>query len=243
MTESPGSVEPAVKVEIWSDVVCPWCYVGKRRFEAALARFAHGDDVEVVWRAFELDPSSPATSDGAYADRLAAKYGMSVPDAQAMIDRMVAAGAGDGLDLRFDRAIPGNTFAAHRLLHLASERGLQDAMKEHLLAATFTEGAAIGNLLVLEGLAIEVGLDVDEVRHVLEGDAYAVEVRADERRATALGITAVPFFVIDGTHGVSGAQPADVLLGVLEEAWARSHPLVAAGGDAPGCSDSACAVT
>ncbi len=168
---------------------------------------------------------------------------MSVPDAQAMIDRMVAAGAADGLDLRFDRARPGNTFAAHRLLHLALERGVQDTMKERLLAATFTEGAAIGDPEVLEALAVEVGLGADEVRSVLEGDTYAAEVRNDERRAAALGITGVPFFVVDATYGVSGAQPPDVLLGMLEEAWAGSHPLVAAGSGAPGCSDDACAVT
>ncbi len=240
MTKNPGGVVTAMKVEIWSDVVCPWCHVGKRRFEAALSRFAHRNEVDVVWRAFELDPSAPAVRDGAYADRLAAKYRMSVAEAQAMIDRMVAAGAGEGLDLRFDRARPGNTFAAHRLLHLALERGVQGLMKERLLAATFTEGAAIGDPKVLEGLAVEVGLAADEVRSVLEGDAYAVEVRNDERRASALGITAVPFFVVDATYGVSGAQPPDVLLGVLDEAWAGSQALVATGGEAPGCSDDAC---
>ncbi|MDQ6837927.1 MAG: DsbA family oxidoreductase, partial [Actinomycetota bacterium] len=155
---------------------------------------------------------------------------------------MVAAGTHDGLDLRFDRARPGNTFAAHRLLHLAHERGLQDALKERFLAATFTEGATIGDPETLQGLATGVGLDGDEVRSVLEGDAYAAEVRDDERRATTLGITGVPFFVVDGTYGVSGAQPPDVLLGALEEAWAGSHPLVVADGAAPGCSDDACAV-
>ncbi len=232
-----------MKVEIWSDVVCPWCYVGKRRFEAAVSRFAHRDEVEVVWRAFELDPTAPVAREGAYPDRLAAKYGMSVTDAQAMIARMVAAGAHDSLDLRFDLARPGNTFCAHRLLHLALDRGVQDDLKERLLAATFTEGAAIGDPEVLERLAVEAGLDAHEVRSVLQGDAYATEVRADERRAKALGITGVPFFVVDGTYGVSGAQSHDVLLGVLEEAWAGSHRLVAAGGDAPGCSDGAGAVT
>ncbi len=243
MTKNPGGVVAAMKVEIWSDVVCPWCYVGKRRFEGALSRFAHRDEVEVVWRAFELDPSAPAVRSGAYADRLAAKYRMNVAEAQAMIDRMVAAGADDGLDLRFDRARPGNTFAAHRLLHLALERGVQDTMKERLLVATFTAGAAIGDPEVLESLAVEVGLDADEVRSVLEGDAYAADVRNDERRAAALGITGVPFFVVDATYGVSGAQPPEVLLGVLEEAWAGSHPLVTTGGEGLGCSDDACAVT
>jgi len=233
-----------MKVEIWSDVVCPWCYVGKRRLEIALSRFAHRDEIDVVWRAFELDPSAPAERDGRYAERLAAKYRMSVAEAEAMINHMVDTGAGDGIDFRFDRARPGNTFAAHRLLHLGRERGVQDDVKERLLAATFTEGAAIGDLGVLQGLGTEAGLDADEVLTVLEGDRYADDVRADERRAAALGITAVPFFVVDGTHGVSGAQTPEVLLGVLERAWTGSHPeaLVVAGGDAPGCDDDTCTV-
>ena len=232
-----------MKVEIWSDVVCPWCYVGKRRFEAALPRFEHRDQIEVVWRSFELDPSAPRLSEGDYVERLASKYRVSGAEAQAMIDRMVQAGAADGLELRFDRARPGNTFDAHRLLHLASARGVQDAVKERLLAATFTEGAPIGDVDTLVGLAAEAGLDPDEARAVLAADAYAAEVRADERRAAALGISAVPFFVVDEAYGVSGAQPPDVLLGVLEQVWAESHPLtMVATGDAPGCPDDACAV-
>jgi len=216
-----------MKVEIWSDVVCPWCYVGKRRFEAALARFEHRDEVEVVWRAFELDPSAPPEREGAYAERLATKYRVDATEARAMIDRMVSAGAVDGLELRFDRARPGNTFDAHRLLHLALDRGVQDTLKERLLAATFTEGAPIGEAGALAVLAADAGLDPDEVRTVLDSDAYAAEVRADERRAATLGISAVPFFVVDGAYGVSGAQPPDVLLGVLEQAWAESHPVLA----------------
>jgi predicted DsbA family dithiol-disulfide isomerase len=215
-----------MRIEIWSDVVCPWCYVGKRRFEAALSRFAHRDEVEVVWRAFELDPAAPAVREGSYVERLAGKYDRSVPEAQAMIDRMVEAGAGEGLDLRFDLARPGNTLAAHRLLHLARLRGVQQPMKERLLAATFTEGAAIGDIGVLVALAAEVGLDPDEVKATLEGDAFTDEVRADEARAAALGITGVPFFVIDGAYGVSGAQRPDLLVDVLEEAWAASPAAV-----------------
>ncbi len=237
-------LHPSVKVEIWSDVACPWCYVGKRRFEAALAGFEHGGDVDVVWRSFELDPSAPATRDGDYVERLASKYRVGLAEAQAMIDRMVAAGAADGVDMRFDRAQPGNTFAAHRLLHLALDRGVQDSLKERLLAATFIEGAAIGDVDVLAGLAVEAGLDADEVRAVLDGDAYSAEVRADERRAAALGITAVPFFVVDGKYGVPGAQPPDVLLAVLEQAWDEARPLtiVGGGGAAPGCTDDSCDV-
>jgi len=223
-----------MRVEIWSDVVCPWCYVGKRRFETALARFSHGDEVAVVWRAFELDPSAPPVRDGAYADHLAAKYATTAAGAQAMIDRMVEAGAGDGLDLRFDRARPGNTFDAHRLSHLGLDQGVQTTLEERLLAATFTEGAAIGDVAVLQDLATEAGLDPDQVKGVLASDAYAAEVRADERRATALGITAVPFFLFDEKLGVPGAQPPDALLDVLEEAWTASHRPLSSGPERAG---------
>jgi predicted DsbA family dithiol-disulfide isomerase len=212
-----------VKVEIWSDVACPWCYIGKRRFDVALSRFEHRDAVDVRWRSFELDPSAPAFRDEPYLDRLAAKYGMTRPEADAMIDRMIEAGAQNGVVLRFDKARPGNTFDAHRLLHLAAERDVQADLKERLLRATFTKGAAIADHDVLVAVAVDAGLDADEVRAVLGSDRHAAEVRADERRAADLGITSVPFFVMGGL-GVSGAQPPDVLLGVLEEAWAEAAP-------------------
>ena len=237
-----------MRVEIWSDVVCPWCYIGKRNFEAALARFEHCDDVEVVWRSFELDPSAPAERTGDYATRLAAKYGVPVAEAQDMIDSMTRAAAGAGLDFRFDRARPGNTFDAHRLLHLAGEQGaaVQHALKERLLAATFTEGWPIGDRETLIRLAVDAGLDRGAVTGVLDSDAYAADVRADERQAAAFGITAVPFFVLDQTFGVPGAQPPDVLLGTLQQAWEKGRsPIVRlAGGtaDAPGCEGDACAV-
>jgi predicted DsbA family dithiol-disulfide isomerase len=212
-----------VKVEIWSDVACPWCYIGKRRFEAALSRFTHRDEVDVRWRSFELDPSAPAVRDGAYADRLAAKYGVSTAQAEATIDRMIEAGAEAGVVLRFDRARPANTFDAHRLLHLAHERGVQHDLKEILLHATFTKGAAIADVDVLVGLATGAGLDPVDARAVLGGDAFAADVREDERRAAELGITSVPFFVVAGTFGVAGAQAPDILLRVLEEAWADAE--------------------
>ncbi len=237
-----------MRVEIWSDVVCPWCYVGKRRFEQALAAFPHAHEVEVVWRSFELDSQAPTERTGDYAVRLGEKYGCSVERAQEMIDTMTAAGAEDGLDLRFDRARVGNTFDAHRLLHWADdrgahERGVQDALKERLMRATFTEGEPIGDPATLVRLAEEVGLDGSEARAVLESDRYSTEVRGDQERARAYGISGVPFFVVDEKFGVSGAQPADVLRQVLEQAWAdRPVQLVAAGSSAPGCDGDACAV-
>ncbi len=233
-----------MKIEIWSDVACPWCYVGKRRFEQALAAFPHRDQVEVVWRSFELDPQAPAERTGDYAVMLAAKYGFSVARGQQMVDTMTATAAQDGLDFRFDRARVGNTFDAHRLLHLAAERGVQDEVKERLMRATFTEGEPIGDLHTLVRLGAEAGLDADEARTVLASDRYADDVRADELQARSYGISGVPFFVVDGRYGVSGAQPAAALRQVLETAWRESPAarLVPAGGAAPGCDDDSCAV-
>ncbi|MGI8808266.1 MAG: DsbA family oxidoreductase [Acidimicrobiales bacterium] len=217
-----------LKVEIWSDVACPWCYIGKRRFDVALTRFAHHEAVDVRWRSFELDPSAPAVRDEPYLDRLAAKYRMTLPEADAVIDRMIEAGAQNGVVLRFDKAKPGNTFDAHRLLHLAAERGVQHDLNERLLKATFTRGAQIADHDVLVTLAGDAGLDPEEARRVLESDAFAAGVRADEQRASELDIRSVPYFVVDGTFGVSGAQPPDVLLQVLEEAWAAAGSAAAA---------------
>jgi predicted DsbA family dithiol-disulfide isomerase len=208
-----------MQVEIWSDVVCPWCYIGKRRFEDALSRFEHRDQVEVVWRAFELDPSAPRTRPGSHVEHLAAKYRMSSPEAQAMIDRVVAAAAANGLEFHLDIAQPGNTFDAHRLLHLAREQGVQGVVKERFMAANFTEGVAIGDPPALTALAVEAGLDREDVRRVLESDAYGADVRADEQRAARLGISAVPFFVVNGKYGVSGAQPPEMLARLLDDAW------------------------
>jgi predicted DsbA family dithiol-disulfide isomerase len=212
---------PALRIDIWSDIACPWCYIGKRHLEQALGRFAHQAEVEIVWRAFELDPSAPRILDSSqtYAERIARKYGTAPAQAQIMIDRMVDTAAKDGLVFRFDHIRPGNTFDAHRLLHLAHERGVQDALKERMLRAYLTEGQAIGDREVLVALARDAGLDADEAQRTLETERYAAEVRQDEALARELGITGVPFFVLGGRLGVSGAQPADVLLGALDRAW------------------------
>ena len=244
MNRRSRGVAPCVLIEIWSDVVCPWCYIGKRNLEAALADFAHADEVEVRWRAFELDPQAPAAREGDYAGRLARKYGTGRGEAQAMIDRMTATAAEVGLDFRFDRARPGNTFDAHRLLHLAAERGVQDDLKERFLLATFTEGEPISDHGTLARLAAQVGLDADEVVAVLAGDAYVAEVRADERLAAQLDVTGVPFFVVDGRYALPGAQPPDLLLRVLERARDEAHrqAMVVGGEIAAGCDGDACEV-
>lgn len=235
-----------MEIEIWSDVVCPWCFIGKRRLESALERFEHRDAVHVHWRAFELDPTAPARREGDYVTRLAEKYGTDRPQAQQMVDTMTETAAREGLDFRFDLAEPGNTFDAHRLLHLAGERGCQDAVKERLLLATFTQGEPIGDRDTLVRLAAEAGLDAQEARDVLVAGTYADQVRAEEALAQQFGASGVPFFVVDRRYGVAGAQPAGVLLEVLDKAWADSHPAplitVGAGPTAPGCEGESCAV-
>ncbi len=222
-------------VEIWSDIACPWCYVGKRRFEAALARFEHRDDVRVTWRSFELDPSAPREREGDRAARLAEKYGMTIERAREMEQQMTATAAGDGLEFRFDIARSGATFDGHRIVHLAHEHGLQDAMKERLLRAYFSEGELVGDHETLTRLAVEVGLPEDEVRETLAGERYAEEVRADEDLATQFGISAVPTFVVDRSIGASGAQPPEALLELLRQGWASRPPVpVVAGGESCG---------
>lgn len=208
-----------MRIDVWSDIACPWCYVGKRRLERALDDYAERGSVEIVWRAFELDPHAPAVrAPESYAARLGRKYGVSSYQAEQMIQRMTETAAHDGLDLRFDIIQPGNTFDAHRLIHLALERGIQDAVKERFLRAYLCEGAAIGDRSTLVRLAGEAGLDPKEATRVLESDAFAREVRTDEAEARANEIHGVPFFVFAGRYGVSGAQPPELLRQMLERA-------------------------
>jgi predicted DsbA family dithiol-disulfide isomerase len=216
-----------LKVEIWSDIACPWCYIGKRRFEAALAGFEHSDEVEVRWRSFELDPSAPREREGDRVEHLARKYGTTREQAEKMHEHMTAIAVGEGLDFRFDIARSGNTFDAHRLTHLAAAHGLQDAMKERLFRAYLSEGEAIGDPGVLERLAVEVGLPENEARELLAGERYASEVREDEQLAASLAITAVPFFVVDRAIAASGAQPPELLRELLDRAWAQRSAMAA----------------
>jgi predicted DsbA family dithiol-disulfide isomerase len=227
-----------LRIDVWSDIVCPWCYIGKRRLEAALAGFPHRDEVEVVWRAFELDPSAPRERDRnvSYASRLSKKYGTTLPEAQARIERVAALAAAEGLDFRFDRARAGNTFDANRVVHMAGEHGVQDAVKERLMRAYFTEGEPVGDRDTLARLAGEAGLDAEAVRAALAGDAYADGVRSDEREAAELGIGGVPFFVFAGRYAVSGAQPAELFASALAQTW---DDLEAEAGGAAGAPDAA----
>lgn len=209
-----------LEINVWSDIVCPWCAIGKHRLEKALAQFRHRDEVNVVWRAFELDPTAPPVQEGDNAERLARKYGKTRSEALAMMKQVEDTAAKDGLELHLTTARSGNTFDGHRILHLAAERGLQGAVKDRFLRGYMTEGEAIGDREVLVKLASEAGLDGEEVRSVLASDRYANDVREDEATARSLGIQGVPFFVFGGKVAVSGAQRAEMMLGAIEQAWA-----------------------
>jgi predicted DsbA family dithiol-disulfide isomerase len=209
--------------------------------EAALARFEGKSDVEVVWRSFELDRFAPARRQGDMVDHLAQKYGMSRDEAIAGQRRLTDLAASEGLEYHLDRTAGGNTFDAHRLLHLAGDHGVQDELKERLMRAYFTEGRPIGDQATLTELAGEVGLDQTEVAEVLGGSAFADAVRADEEVAAGIGISGVPFFVVNRRYAVSGAQSADVLLEGLRKGWTDDHPLVAVPSDAgASCDGDAC---
>jgi predicted DsbA family dithiol-disulfide isomerase len=226
-------------VDIWSDIACPWCYVGKRHFEAALESFEHADEVHVQWRSFELDPDAPPEREGDNATNLARKYGMTREKALAGLANMTEVAAGDGLEFHFERARSGNTFDGHRLVHLALADGLQDAMKERLMRAYLTEGELISDHGTLRRLALEVGLAEAPVDELLAGDRYTEEVRTDESTATQLGITAVPFFVVDRSFGAAGAQSSEYLLQLLHHGWeARAPTSVAPAGEQ--CSVEGC---
>jgi predicted DsbA family dithiol-disulfide isomerase len=216
----------SLRVDVWSDIACPWCYVGKQHLEQALAQFPHRDEVEVTWRSFELDPSAPRTPKDptvTHAEKLASKYRMPLAEAQARIDSLAALGKTKGIDFRFEKISSTNTFDAHRLVQFAGAHGKRAEMKSRLLRAYFSEGAALGDHEVLVSLGAEVGLDAAAVREMLATGAHAEDVRGDEAQAQEYGISGVPFFVL-GRYGVSGAQPAEVLLKALQTAWSERAP-------------------
>lgn len=212
-----------MQVEIWSDVVCPWCYLGKRYFEQALERFPHRDEVEVIYRSFELDPSAPPGVTTPTVETLAGKYGMGLEQAREAQRQMEQRAAQAGLTFRMEDLRSGSTRDAHRLLQLAAARGKGAELAERLHRAYFTDQASIFDHASLAGFAADVGLDRDEALAVLAGDQYAQAVEADEQVAYSLGVTGVPFFVIDRRYGISGAQPAETITQVLERVWAETE--------------------
>lgn len=233
-----------MRVEIWSDIACPWCYVGKARFEKALGEFPHRDDVEVVHRSFELDPGRAKDDTQPVLSMLTKKYGMSQAQAEAGEDNLGAQAAAEGLPYRTRGRDHGGTFDMHRLLHFAREKGRQVELLDLLYKANFAEERSVfgddDRLLELAGAA---GLDTDAARAVLaDPEAYAAEVREDQREAAELGARGVPFFVLDRTYGVSGAQPAEVFTQALTQAWGERPALKIADGDAEACGPDGCAV-
>jgi predicted DsbA family dithiol-disulfide isomerase len=232
-------------IEIWSDVVCPWCYIGKRRLEKALADFEHADEVEVRWRSYLLDPSAPAVATETVVESLGRKYGGGTAGGRQMVERVVAVAAEEGMDWRYDEAMHVSTIDAHRLLHLAHEVGgneLQGALKEALLAANFGEARNVGDPAVLRELGLGVGLPADRVDAVLGSQEYLAEVQTDMEQAQRYGASGVPFYVVASKYGVSGAQPADVFTQVLERAWADSHPAIQVVASGEECGPDGCAV-
>ena len=229
-----------MQIDVWSDVVCPWCYIGKRRLEAALARFPHAAGVTVVFHSFELDPNAPKRSELSLTEMLSKKYGMPVAKAAEMERHVSSVAKQDGLDFHFEDARPENTFDAHRLIHLGQAHGRQADVKERMMRAYFTEGRRLGDPEELVKVGVEAGLDEVAVRAVVADPVqYRDAVRADEARARELGIRGVPFFVVDGKYGISGAQPADTLLGALTRAWSE-RPVEVQRGDV--CDDDGCAL-
>ena len=226
MTSADTVTPGVVQIEIWSDVVCPWCYIGKRRVEAALGTFPHRDQVEVRWRSFELDPNAdafdPAVPPVDLAEHLGVKYGGGRAAGLQMLANVTQIAAGEGLHYDLEHARGGNTADAHRVLHAAlaiDGPALQGTVKERLLQGYFCERENISDPDTLVRLAAAAGLDARLARQALDGDAYRDEVAADQAQAHAFGATGVPFVVVDRRYGVSGAQPATVFADVLARAW------------------------
>ncbi|CAB4701421.1 MAG: thioredoxin domain-containing protein [Actinobacteria bacterium] len=235
-----------MRIEVWSDVVCPWCYVGKRRLESALAAFEH--PVEIVYRSFELDPSAPRHGHELTLTTLARKYARPEAEMRQMMEQLIETAAADGLDMRLFDNVHTNTVDAHRLLHLALSDGpaRQRDLKEALLAAYFLRAEDVGDHGVLRAAALEVGLDAARVDAVLASQEYADDVAHDIAQARAYGATGVPFYVVDGRYGISGAQPVEVFTATLERAWSDAHPAVQlVGGVATGadvCGPDGCSI-
>ncbi|MBR8745105.1 DsbA family protein [Nocardiopsis sp. MG754419] len=210
-----------MRIEVWSDIVCPWCYIGKRRLERALASFEHADEVEIVWRSFQLDPGFPQGVSEPVYDTLAKKMSAPREQVKAMTAQVQQVASEEGLTYDFEGGVMVNTFDAHRLTHLAREHGLGDAAHERLMRAQLVEARVLNDLDTLVGLAGEIGLDTERARAVLSGTEYTEQVREDIAAAQRLGATGVPFFVLDRALGISGAQPLEVFSDALEKAHAR----------------------
>jgi predicted DsbA family dithiol-disulfide isomerase len=211
-----------IQIEIWSDLVCPFCYIGKRNLENALQRFAARERVQIYWRSFELDSSRQKKPNGTVYELLARKYGQDLDWAKRATAHTTLRAKQVGLVFDYDRVIPANTFDAHRLIHLANQHGLQAQAEERFMSAYFTEGKNINDAATLQQLAIGIGLKEADVKDTLQSEAFAADVRQDEREEMKLGITGVPFFLFNREVPVSGAQPPEVLLSTLQSVLANA---------------------
>lgn len=212
-----------MKIDIWSDIVCPFCYIGKRHLELALNGFEHAGDVEIVWHSFELDPTIEAVPEASLVEKIAQKYGLSREQSERSQMDVAARAAEVGLEFNWREAKFGNTFDAHRLVHLAAQHGLATQAHERLMRAYFTEGVAVGDARELQRLGAEIGLPADAVRDLLNGSRFADEVRADEEIARSVGISGVPFFALGEKYAISGAQPVELFSQALAQTWDELH--------------------
>ncbi len=212
-------MENKLKVQIWSDIMCPFCYIGKRRMEEALNLFEHKDAIEIEWKSFELDARFIPSPEDNLVEHLAEKYGKDTDWAQTMVDNMTQNAKTAGLDFHFEKAILANSHNAHRLLHLAKKNHRADKLKELLFKAYLTEGKDLNNLNTLTELGIEAGLEAEDVEQVLNSDAYSQDVKEDIKEANTIGVQGVPFFVFENKYAISGAQPATAFLETLEKVW------------------------
>ena len=210
-----------MKIEIWSDVMCPICYIGKRNFETALARFKDKEEVEIIWKSFQLDPTLPEVAQESQHDYLVKSKGMSPAQVESMLENVTRMAKRAGLDYHLDRSVMVNSFRAHRLIQLAKNEGLGDEAEERLFRAYFTEGLDIADTDTLTRLGKEIGLDEGDIQEALTDNRYAELIRNDIEEAQALGIRGVPFFVFDRKYGVSGAQPPEQFLQTLEKSFSE----------------------
>lgn len=227
-----------MKIEIFSDIACPWCYIGKRRFEKALDAFPHKDKVDIHWRSYQLDPTLPDHYDGSEVSYLSERKGMDPVRVSEMFDHVTEQAAGEGLNYKFDDVVVANSFKAHQLIHLAATHKKSDAVKEALLSGHFEQGENIGSTDFLVRVGVGAGLDAEEVRTAIESEEYADAVREDFAEARAIGVTGVPFFVIDRKYGISGAQPPALFAQALDEAWKEANPLTMVGAADSGLNGS-----
>lgn len=243
MNQAGSGVGRGMQIDIWSDIACPWCYIGKRRLETALAAHPQRDEIGVTWHSYQLDPTLPERYDGTEVEYLATRKGMPEEQVREMFGHVTEQAAGEGLAYDFDRLVVANSARAHELLHLAKDRGLADAVKEALLSGHFELGADIGDVDTLVRVGVTAGLDEGEIRAALEDGRYRAAVASDIDMARQIGVTGVPFVVVDMKYAVSGAQPPEVFRDVLDKAWSERTPAIrVVDGDADACGPDGCAV-